>query len=133
MGEAGVGGCTLTEHRVQPWHASFPHKPLLPPQNRGAFSRGAAAQLQLKLLFLHARPPYLSRQAFPAPFLPGGSGGLTKPLQAHSSPVSLCKILHLQLPAAGRGEVQVYIRTVCCLQSWRDLLTLNEGSAPVSR
>lgn len=127
MEEVGVGGCTLTERRVQPWHAPFPHRLLLPPPTGRAFSRGAAAGLRPKFMFLHAgspSSPYLSSQAFPAPSPPRDSWEPTDPPQAPSSPVSIYKILRLRLPAARRGEVRVYTLTVCCLQSWRDLLTL---------
>lgn len=44
----------------------------------------------------------------------------------HSALLFFWKILPLQLPAARRGEVQVYPLTVCCHKSWRDLLTVRE-------
>lgn len=85
--EVAVGGCTLTKRRVQPWHAPFPHKLLLPPLTGRGFSGGVAAGLRLNLVFLcEGCPPYPSSQAFPALSPPRGSWELTELLQAPSSP-----------------------------------------------
>lgn len=92
MGEIGVGGCTFPEHRVQPWDVPYPHDLWPTPPTGRVFSRGAAAGLRLKLLFLHAAfpsCPYPSSQAFPAPFPPKGFWELIESTQAPSSPVFL--------------------------------------------
>lgn len=90
-----MGGCTLTKHRLQPWHAPFPAKPQLPPPKGRSVSGGAAAGYQLKPRLLHAGSPH------PVPIKSGflGSFSLQRLRRAERAPAEtqLC-CLHLQDP-----------------------------------
>lgn len=136
MEEVGVGGCTLTEHRVQPWHTPLPHKPLLPPSMGNTFSGGTAVGPQLKLLFLHVgspSSPYLLSQAFPAPFPPSGSRELTEPHRhpALPSPSARSSTYSSRLP--GRERCGFALSLFAALRA-RETCSRSEKdrSAPVS-
>lgn len=117
------------EHRVQPSHAPFPHKPLLPPSTARAFSRGAPTEIAVSLCRISI-PTYQVQlsQLLSSPELikpPAGTQALLSP-SARSSTYSSqllggesCRFTFSLFAAFGTG--------VTCSHSKRDQLQFLGG------